>query len=338
MLLLALSFASCSYVFEIDLPELKPKIVLNSFICPDESVDIHFSWSRSATDNEDSEVAIYGEVTLFENDIEVGSEQIENGDKGSSVNFDFLPKQGCTYRVVATIDSYGEVSAETYIPMSSKVSAEVVKQEKLYNQSIMQTAGIQFKVSDIQLRDDMRSLWFYTLGRMKSTETQEESIQSTNYRILFCDNPYIDDVNRAMEADLTGEIPYLNYRTGDPMYYSDLRLPQDDIEKCSSFKIASEYVYENRESINYDDYVIVDYMTHVRLVTISPSDEFDRYQKSAYQQSEGTYYFDITPLSFDEVRVYTNVKNGLGIFAGYSQTIIDMSVKNLSEGGVEDEK
>ncbi len=150
----------------------------------------------------------------------------------------------------------------------------------------------------------------------------------TNYNRLFCNNPYIDNVNRAEEVDLTGESIYLEYRTGDPMYYSTLRLAQSYIAKCTSFKIASEYVYEYE---NYDNDTKSDYLSHVRLVAISPSDDFDRYQKSAYQQAEGIYYFDMTPISFDEVRVYTNVKNGLGIFAGYSRSVVDMPVKNFSE-------
>ncbi len=338
ILLLASSFPSCSYMMEIDLPKFTPKIVLNSFISPEENINIIFNWSYSATEKDHNTTAINGTATLYEEGKEIATENIEatiedvvQGESSSFVNFNYRPKEGLHYKVVAYIDSYGEVSAQTYIPKSCEFSSKVIKQEKIEDHNYMPTAGIHFSVSDITSHDNSRSLWFVTFGRTISIKTQEEDERVTNFGILFCNNPYIDNLNRVREVDLAGELLYLEYRTGDPMYYSSLRLPQSDIDKCNSFNIASEYVYEYYEYIDENNSQVSDYLTHVRLIAVTPSDDFDRYQKSAFQQANGIYYIDMTPISFDEVRVYTNVKNGLGIFAGYSQTIVDMPVKNFSE-------
>ncbi len=332
LLLAASSIVSCSYVLEIEMPEFTPQVVLNSFICPDNSVAVDFYWSRSATDDKYNGInPPSGTATLFEDDVQVESQTINISDDeniSSRATFDYLPTEGHSYSIVATIDNYGEVSAETYIPKSCTLTTEIVKQEKIEDFNYMNTAGIQFSVSDILKGDNIRSVWFYTYGCMTSPVTGAVNTIPTNYNILFCDNPYIDNVNRVEEVDLTGESIYLEYRTGDAMYYYTLRLSQSDIAKCTSFKIASEYIYEYE---SYDNDTKSDYLSHVRLVALSPSDDFDRYQKSAYQQAEGIYYFDMTPISFDEVRVYTNVKNGLGIFAGYSRRVVDMPVKNFSE-------
>ncbi len=130
-LLFASSLVSCSYVLEIDMPEFTPQIVMNSFICPDKEVVVAFTWSRSVADDIDdieNTTAISGSATLFENEIELATEQLFSGEGSAYVKFYHTPAEGCHYRVVANIDSYGEVSAETYIPKSCTVSVEITKQ------------------------------------------------------------------------------------------------------------------------------------------------------------------------------------------------------------------
>ncbi len=332
LLLIISSLTSCSYEMEIELPEFTPRIILNSFISPASEVCIDFTWSRKANEEGIENVTLpHGSATLYEDEVLVAQADIrtkDTNDKTSLAKFNFTPREGHTYKVVATIVNYGEVSAQTYIPKSCTLATEVVKQEEIDDFNYLSTAGIESRISDIELHDELRSLWFYTYGRTITPNSQEISVKQTNYGIIFCDNPYIDNITRAEEVDLTGESLYLEYRTGDPMYHQCLRLAQADIAKRREFSIASEYVCDYAYS-DYDENT--PYLTHVRLVTVSPSDDFDRYQKNAYQQAEGIYYFDCTPISFKQVRVYTNVKNGLGIFAGYSQTISDLPVKNFSE-------
>ncbi len=325
------------------MPEFTPQIVMNSFICPDKEVVVAFTWSRSVADDIDdieNTTAISGSATLFENEIELATEQLFSGEGSAYVKFYHTPAEGCHYRVVANIDSYGEVSAETYIPKSCTVSVEITKQLLLpgYDYDNNTQAAIHIGVNNIETMDATRSLWFDIKGRglklyqnfdNPDGEWQEVTIDRWPY-INFCDNLYVDNFNRAEEVDLTGESIYLDYRTGDPMYYGYIRLPYANIKKCSSFEIAGEFIYEHVSGYE-ESYKVDERLTHVRLSVISPSDELDRYSKSAYQQSEGIYYFDVTPISFDEVRVFTNVKNGLGIFAGYSQTTVDAPIKNFSE-------
>ncbi len=329
-----LSLTACSYQATFEMPGgFKPKVVLNSFISPKSTIKVDFYWSRLANDDtQEKQNPPRGIATLFEDGKQIASEDIRVSDAeniSSRATFDCTPLAGHTYSIVANIEYYGEVSATTYVPKSCDFSAKIAKQELIEDYNYMHTAGIHTTISDVVPHDNLRSVWFYTFGVMTNLTTQTERIERTNYGILFCDNPYVDNVNRVDEVDLTGEYQYLEYRTGDPMYYSVVRLAQADIDKRDSFKLASEYVHENGYQGADYKFIVTENMTSVEIAAISPSDDYDRYQKSKYQQDNGVYYFDMTPISFDDVRVYNNVKNGLGIFAGYNTTSVNLPVNNL---------
>jgi len=57
----------------------------------------------------------------------------------------------------------------------------------------------------------------------------------------------------------------------------------------------------------------------------SPSNEYDRYKRSALKQD--LIYGSL--FSSDPVSVFSNIKNGTGIFAGYNTAVVAAPINNI---------
>ena len=93
-----------------------------------------------------------------------------------------------------------------------------------------------------------------------------------------------------------------NHKYADPIHQAYIRIPAKDI--------AGNYAFEIETSC-----------TNAFIIFRASSKEYDAYMKSSLKKASlFNEEYDISRW-FDESAVYSNVSNGLGVFASYSDTV-----------------
>lgn len=273
------------------LNSFEKKIVINSLLCPDSCISIRINWSQKFGDSSPFSAVTQGYLKLYENDVLVYHDSI----RGEVVRTLHRAQGGHKYRVIVTVPHQNEVCAETVIP--EKADFNVIYLRNNTNYTV-------FKMTDIFVNSNVKAVWIVCLvNYADSTFVQSDE--------LYADNPFLDPINSSLEqmdvADRESSILFERFirirtsmlRNALPVQFS-IRNPGD----------KSVYPEDNGKPV-------ITKMTDLSVVLITPSPEYDAYFRSGYKQYMYSNSTD-NPLLYEPVSVYSNVKNGLGIFAGYS--------------------
>jgi hypothetical protein len=114
LLLLTLSFASCKKILDDELPYAKPSLVINSSIDPSEEIEIQISTGVSVRDTAQIQSVNNAVAEIFENGISVGIARYDGFGFYRLLNF--LPKHGNKYSVVVNVENFEPASASSIIP------------------------------------------------------------------------------------------------------------------------------------------------------------------------------------------------------------------------------
>lgn len=148
-------------------------------------------------------------------------------------------------------------------------------------------------------------------------------LRNNNYYLnnVYCDqyNTTQDSYDMALKGseivhDVNVRIPYKNLQLSYPFTFSS----QSDIRRSVQTVIGEdEWGRPIHETKSYN-------CEYIYIMLIYPSDDYDKYEKSAYLQ-HNIVSGDI-PIFNEPVPVHSNVENGLGIFAGYSQAVSKLKI------------
>ena len=100
------------------------------------------------------------------------------------------------------------------------------------------------------------------------------------------------------------------------MYHEGyLRVKSNYVQHLTDIVFTPSYViYLNDEGLSSPQ-------NRIRVELIAASPEFDKYNKSLYEQKSMIVYDeDISSIFYQPKNVYSNIENGNGIFAGFSKT------------------
>jgi hypothetical protein len=174
-------------------------------------------------------------------------------------------------------------------------------------------------------------MWVTTYGVFEKDEIEEDA----QYIYLYTKNVFVDKVNSTngfIENEEVGSIYYENF-----LRVKNKNLPLlDDLvfspASCQTGYLQNSYdtlmVWGGNEYLNSNPWP---YQTKIKVKIIAASPEFDQFYKSLYEQKSGSLLSngDIAS-AFEPKKVYSNIENGLGIFAGMNETnnLIDLQVNN----------
>ena len=306
--LLCLSLTSCEYDYSDYMDEFTPQIVVNSFISPEEDITVAMFWSKEYSDTTQYKGVKGFDAKIYENGILI----YEGVGLNDSIVANYHPKEGAVYRLEADITNYGEVSAETYIPYKPTVDIKFKGTKGVDAYSNMRY--LHFEIGELKVHEKLRSVM------IRSTMYYENTIPPETWRDLFLNNSFCDQFNLAYSNRLNEYIGTDRYHS----YY--VRVPYTNIANVTPLAFVgpasvSRY-YESNTIIGNDSYgnpiyeeVMVD-VKYLEIEVISPSNEYDKYLKAVYLQK---YHQDSDPGIFNlAYPIPFNIKNGLGVFAGYS--------------------
>ncbi len=302
--LLIFSFASCRKKLDIDIPETEKHIVLNGIINPDSIISVRVTKSKSVLDNNEIQNLSDADVKLFKDDEFV--EELQFSDIGyfySSIK----PEINTNYKITADYSGLKSVSAEINLEESPLINkTDTLIQMKIYDYGdglSDTTYEIHF---DLQYKDNGGTDDYYFLS-------------------IFQLIPVFDFTDTGMV--FTGYEEYSGYfDTTDPVlnkenseFYLDGmngRVFSDELFNGNSYTLSFTTFYQNyggyydKKNIKTEEYPG---MFVIKLLKVSEAIYNYIFSYNLNQNSTEDPFAQ-------PVQVYSNVKNGLGIFSGYTMT------------------
>jgi hypothetical protein len=285
ILAITLLFTSCISDFEPDKDfntgsERIP--VLISFLNPDSLIKIDLYWSKALEDS-----TAYSRITNVRISLHESEKLICDTvwQKDSSLILNQVPTEGLTYKIRAEIPGKEPLSAQTTIP--EKILARL---------SVKPDQGSYLNLDhDLEFTGDNTgkfSIWIVVLAY----DTNNKVIQAP---FIYSDILFADDINKYANPDNPFMIKY-NYE-----FESFIRFTRGVLHKGDHIYYIP-FIAMNKPAVD-----------HITSCIISASPEYDLYSRSAYKQI--SYDVEVkTPLLYQPVRIFTNIKNGQGVFAGYN--------------------
>lgn len=297
-LLVILSF-SCQKELEIKLPDFDPKPVVNCLFSTDTNFVINLSHSISLNDSVKVDIE-NAKCYLFSDEILIDSlSYISDGFYKSNIK----PEQGKYYKLKVISTNFDEVSSISYIPVTPQIlnieQQDFAVPPPVYSSDI--TENVPLNKLSITFLDDANVENYYELKILIKrywADIQENQIQRCPRLFSY------DEVIR--NEDILDYEPNL-FVFSDSLFNGQTK--------------TIDFLYKQdgiTMGCNSDDcvYFYGQYRIYYKFRAISK--EMYDYRKSLIKHvyNQPTTGFEVFG---DPVPMYSNIKNGLGVFAGYTE-------------------
>lgn len=191
----------------------------------------------------------------------------------------FQATAGRSYRLVVTVPGYGELSAQTTAPEAPTATVSFALQKGWYR---------HFDVMELSVSPEAKAIWIRGTERDNNGEKKIDTYHTTSV--------FVDQVNGANDA-------YESDEKGSTIDFEQfLRVARENVTAAFPLRFSTFGAAENRHTFRI----------------ISASDHYDRYMRSRYKQELNTGESAQENPFIEQITVYSNIDNGLGIFAGYN--------------------
>lgn len=209
-----------------------------------------------------------------------------------------MPKAGATYELEVSATGYETVKATTTIPYPIVCDVDFNAGDDLYS-----------------MRDDLVTLRNFSYNSFSSpalwiiAQRISETDEVEQYDEIYVDNVFVDKTNSF------GGMGAPSVVVGSMYHEGYLRVKSNYVQHLTDIVFTPSYViYLNDEGLSSPQ-------NRIRVELIAASPEFDKYNKSLYEQKSMIVYDeDISSIFYQPKNVYSNIENGNGIFAGFSKT------------------
>ena len=285
--------AACDVDYDLGARDREPRVVVIALLTPQEDFVVKLHWSTTYSgDKMKFRPVENADIRLFEN----GAEAFEcAASPDGETKTSFRAAAGRDYRLEIDVAGYGKLTASTTIPEPPTARLDATKEKGHYR---------HFELSTLDAPAEAKSIW------IKGTETVDrgeywENFPEGRYQVsdiseYYTTSPFVDQINGVNDT-------YHAEDKGSTVDFEEfLRIP-----------------YENREAVlplRFSVWGSSDGMTKYshsfRIITAS--DAYDRYMKSRYKQEQNSGWNGEGNPFIEQITVYSNIENGLGIFAGYN--------------------
>ena len=333
----AICMMSCEEAYELDTSDFESSLVVNALFTSGEPWDVSVTSSHDISDSstsirivEDAKVEIYNQMDDF-------LYELYYNENGTYSNGDYAPVAFRDYKIKVSAQGFKSVTASGSVPEKSTLTVNTV------NSIDVETEEVEI---DFLIEDHSQSENYYIWevihldehGGNSSANGKCTTLSKTWINNLK-NNPdkLIDDGRDIINNDLFGDGKYnTTYNSKDNSRFSGNNNAGSGVVTTSELNNVSQIVKTLQNSnVNLpgsdngteiftsggnggedgdgDEEVIV-YKYELRVMTIS-KELYDFY----YSLEESRRY-DLSVSFQKPVKIYTNVNNGLGIFAGYSES------------------
>lgn len=280
-------YFSCEKEVPIDLSLKEKRIVINSFFNNEEFMHVNLSSNQPSTDKDTAIFLDNAIVLLYENDLFLDTLKLRN--KGNYFSDKIIPEKAVPYKLVVEVPGIQTATTDfSMIPVAvNDFSLDTSSFDEIFSGNEYRKVKLRFK--DIENVPNYYLISMNWLATSYVYDTEGNVIDSIQTKVAYGWGS--EGIN----------IPYISQ-----MVFSDELMEGDTIEK-------NLYFYKDMYGAGLQKYDHL--MAYFKLCTIS--EEYYLYAKSYTEQ-----YNSIDWAVFVEpVTVFSNIKNGYGIFAGYGQCI-----------------
>jgi hypothetical protein len=303
--------SSCSVDYEFDTvkstePEL---IIINGLLHPSEPLRVNLHKLEKTGGNYTCK-GLQGARVVLKEDRSILYDAVCND---STVTLDYHPKVNATYSIEVSYDGLKTARASTRVPSPITFACSL---DVFCNEVYKDDTSYVITVKPLKIPPVPEIALWITAYRFF------EDGQEIQYNELFANNALIDKRNSVagMEAQ--------NNVTGSIYYNGFLRVKNKNLPLANEIKFTPNYVHvmDNNDVGNYYTNTEAN-QTGIRLVLITAGPEYDRFCKTLYdQKSMIVYEEDISSVFYQPQAVYSNIENGLGLFAAINESsqLIDL--------------
>ena len=330
ILVIALTLFGCTGIYDFNKDVYKRKIVVESFINPDSVIKVTVSWNRPANADSAIEYIEGAFVRIEEDGVLIVSGTTANG----TLSSDVYPTAEKSYRLSVKVEGEPEVTAATSIPPPATDISYSIR-EKLRERYTYSFDGIEYvkiplyefayiaaDISDITLPLEVPAIWI--TGYVKYDDGNIAG--PARFGDLYSDSPHLDQVNSVGDNnDVILRESNIAYERGF------IRIHRQALSLALPFTFSMAVPRGGSYIMNaWGEWIIINEIDpdsspeQFLLHLTSPSDEYDRHKRSAIKQD--LIYGSL--FSSDPVSVYSNIRNGAGIFAGYNTTTVAVPINN----------
>lgn len=271
---------SCELVVDVDIPIEKNQLVVNSFFTPDSTWKAKVSLSRHILDQADHRQVENALVVLYSGDSPIDTLEHESLGYYRSDDGRPLHGQGYTIRVSAPDYNAAEASSWCPTPVSATFSTPQFTVGE-FHQTI-HTLNVTFA-------DPPGNHFYQVMAIAEAHYTNPQTGEGFINRY----NPYIYSDDPGIDAE--------EIQNSEGIFFSDALFPEEEF--TINIKMNTSNWLGEANPIKY------------RIYFRSISEDYYNYKVTSALQN----YTSGDPFA-QPVKVYNNIQNGLGVFAGYSQT------------------
>lgn len=288
-----LFFTACSVDYPlgetfIDEPD---RIIVNSILTPVNEIEVKLFYTHKTGSGYGFSGLRGAHVLLKENDLVLYDAVCPD----SILRLPYKPMTGSVYSIKVSTDNLPEVNSETSIP--AQIQCEV---DMAYNGR----SSIVYLDKFVIPENNRSVLWILAYQLY-------EEFGIFQYTDLYTKHALIDKSNSVSGMDVENE------EVGSVYYEGFLRVKNKNLPYFSNLAMTPSrtYYWKNPDTIPSAS---VPHDIMIKLLTATP--EYDQYSKSLYDNKSMVIYDDgLSTIFYRPQAVYTNIKNGLGIFAGRNE-------------------
>lgn len=296
LLTIVLIQMSCSFDYDLKtINQESNRLIINGYLNPDSTIRIKV-YSTQLKENRYliQEVSKFN-VSFFENET-----LLYKGEWANTVfTMNYYPRRGAQYSIEISKDQFPAAKATTTVPNSIECTALLKTVRGTYNESQNLVVLSSFIIPSLTSASNWITCYLL-----------RDNGKSFQFKNLYSSNALVDKTNSV------GGMPLLNQWVGSTYYSGFIRINDKNIRQISELFFTPENEYTGND-INQ---VQEGNSTAIQIKLISASPEYDRYNKTLYQQKNIVFdEGDLSSIFYQPQIVYSNVENGLGIFAGVSE-------------------
>lgn len=304
--ILLLLLSSCVVDYNVGLiTGVEKMIVVNGYLDPDNYITIQLY--KHGEDEKANTVGLIGAHILLTEDNNVLYDDICND---SVFNINHYPKVGSKYTIEVSTSKFETVKAITTVPhpVVCDVNFDYGSDNWWeWRDDLVTINNFKFNTSTNS------SLWIIAFAL-------SEDDKVVQYNELYTNNEFVDETNSIGGMGAPNNIVGGMYNEGF------IRVKGLNTHELSEIIFTPVYVSSS------DHPGLGSSQNRIRVDAISASAEFDKYNRSLFEQkSMIVYEEDITSIFYQPKGVYSNVINGTGIFAGISKTVFNFEYPQPEE-------
>jgi len=287
-IILMLGSSSCSKLICDEFPPFEPVPAINAILVPGRNVNVHVSQVEAIDDTPPLHIN-EALITLYRNGDSVAEMPLFR----SGLYYSHEPiRAGEIYSCSIRIDGFPDLYCKDSIPSNTRVRITDYTNTAKVNEEGGYNAGVT-----IEFQDDPTTEDYYEVIIDKRTEYSRYSVYA---------------------FDETSEV-LLN--EGLEPYFTESLVFSDELMEESNISMTLDFEGTNNRKCYYNDSCVFKVFEHALIVELRHvSREYYMFKKDFYFY-EKNLYTQFTEGTSTAFSLYSNIENGLGIFAGFTASV-----------------